>query len=315
MSFNDLDTLTLDKLRKLPEYKVLPSTLKKSKLNVDDLRNQIYSYRRHTARFTCQSYYNYTPDEIMSTVKQVLYDYYKHGSRSSKKVDIIHFFIRCLIIQIIREKAPDIIIDINVLSQPYKEARVQGILYDKDVDITVRYKKHNVGLVSVKFITSNYNQNANNYFESLLGECINLKSVPARPRVFWFSLFTFENIPYYNKKHELVSYEKIKVDKYKILWNESFRHTILPDCISLTIIDNNKLMRNPDTLNEEEKIQENLTQFIQELLPGTYKEYSPLKFYPQLIQFCEKVIALIRQEYMLRPIQGNRIIGIKSNNL
>jgi hypothetical protein len=310
-----MESLSLDELRKLPEYRSLPPSTRKSKLNVGELRQTIHAFRENKQKFSCKNNYDLTPDEIMNMAKQVMYDYYLHGSRSSKKVDFIHFFICCLIKQKVKQIAPDLYPLMSFMSQPTKEARVKGLLYDKDVDICVRYKRKNIGIVSVKFITSNYNQNSNNYFESLLGECINLKSVNGNSRVFWFSLFTFKDIPYYNKSNEIISYEQFnasKVGKYKILFEESLRNNALPDCVSLTILENTKTMQHPNKLSH--KTPEHISQLVDSLFANTYIEYPRLQFYLQLDIFCKKVIDLIKNEYAKLPVKGKRLDGVKSNS-
>ncbi len=73
-----------------------------------------------------------------------------------------------------------------------KEVQTEGEYYTKIIDVAivkrgVKVIKKRVGFksvfyipeiemaISIKFITSNFKQNANNYFENLLGECANLR--------------------------------------------------------------------------------------------------------------------------------------------
>ena len=298
---DELKKLTLQQLKELPEYDSLPSSMKKSTLRVGELRKAIHNYREKKEKFTCEEQYHLSPDELMNTMRSVLAEYYKHGPRSSKKIDILHFFIHCLILQELRRIAPDLMPDIRVYSQPFEEANVSGMLYNKDVDITIRYNKdHDVGIVSVKFITSNYVQNSNNYFESLLGETINLKGVDSKPRIVWFSMFTFKNIPYYNKDNAIKNYEKFEkkhIDRYKLLWEYSSQHKILPDCVSVTVLHNKKNMKHPNKIKEDGMSDEDIELMIRRLLLGEYNEEIPIQFYPQLKIFCKKVVNLIHQKY------------------
>jgi hypothetical protein len=54
---------------------------------------------------------------------------------------------------------PELYKDISIFSHPVKEIKVTGLIYNKDIDVTVKYKSRNVGIISVKFIMSNYSQN------------------------------------------------------------------------------------------------------------------------------------------------------------
>lgn len=97
----------------------------------------------------------------------------EHGNRSNKKLIPIHQFIA----EQIQSKLDDNykIFSINEDKTKSKEKTVEGKYYDKNIDIAITYKNKDIGGISVKFITGNYQQNANNYFEHLLGETANLK--------------------------------------------------------------------------------------------------------------------------------------------
>ena len=58
-----------------------------------------------------------------------------------------------------------------------KELALGGKYYTKAIDIAVLYNNQPVSGLGFKFITSNYKQNSNNYFENMLGETANLKRV------------------------------------------------------------------------------------------------------------------------------------------
>lgn len=178
------------------------------------------------SEYDCKNEYTMNDEEILHVIQETLREYYRSGVRSSKKLDVLHLFINCLIRHKMKKKiAPDMCKFIKIDSQPVRETKVEGLMYHKDVDVTVTYKSNHVGIVSVKFVMSNYAQNANNYFENLIGECVNLKTMP-RPRVFWYSLFSFDNIPYYNKRNEITKFEKLLTQKYKQLYDASLRYPV-----------------------------------------------------------------------------------------
>ena len=308
---DELNGLTLTELRKLSEYRSLPPKYKKTTLKVAELREAIYNERIQETKFTCKDTYELSKDELIDTMRETLVDYYKHGPRSSKKIDVLHFFINCVILQELRKLAPELIQHIRIYSQPFREAKVKGMLYDKDVDITVSYKRKHVGIISVKFITSNYKQNANNYFESMLGETINLKNVDGKPRIVWYSMFSFNKVPYYTKNNDLKHFEKIDIAKYKLLWEYGLRHKTLPDCISITLLNNTDNIKHPN--NVKNTGDDDIRELVNDILPGGYNESAPLEFYPQLKIFCKKVVELLNQKYVVSS--KKRVSGIRSNSV
>ena len=61
------------------------------------------------------------------------------------------------------------------IAQDTKEVTVSGFFGTKKCDITIKKDKKIVGIVAVKVIRSSYKKNANNYFENMIGETVNLK--------------------------------------------------------------------------------------------------------------------------------------------
>lgn len=59
--------------------------------------------------------------------------------------------------------------------------KVKGKYYDKDIDITVTKDNKPVMCIGIKFITSNYKQNTNNYFENMMGETANIQALKNLP--------------------------------------------------------------------------------------------------------------------------------------
>lgn len=100
-------------------------------------------------------------------------------------------------------------------NSPYdKEKKVKGIFYDKDVDITVMKNGQVKGAVSFKFVASNYSQNSNNYFENLIGECLNIQAMGIP---FCHIFVIRDKIPYYTRERTVKKYEQFtqhNLDKY-----------------------------------------------------------------------------------------------------
>lgn len=306
---DDYARMSLTDLRKHPLYKMLPRSIGKSSMSREQL---IESFRyatldphmmpssskrftRSTAQYVCQPSYALSQEELRDTLQETLKHYYVSGVRSSKKLDVLHLFINCVIRQTLKEMAPDYYKYITVDSQPIREIKVDGLMYNKDVDITVSYKSNHVGIVSVKFIMSNYAQNANNYFENLIGESVNLKA-SKRPRVFWYSLFSFDKIPYYNRKNDIERYEKLYITKYKSLQQVSSKYAVLPDCISITLIKNKQgTLKHPDKITD--KNMHAIEQLVAEVMNNDIESKEPFSFYVKLHEFCKLVIDTIDKHY------------------
>lgn len=89
-----------------------------------------------------------------------------------------------------------------------KELTVEGKYYPKDIDITVTKKGTPVFCLGIKFVTSNYKQNANNYFENMMGETANTQAIGNLP--YAQRLILRNETPYYLKNEtEGLSKEKV----------------------------------------------------------------------------------------------------------
>jgi len=95
-----------------------------------------------------------------------------------------------------------------------KELKVTGIFYPKNVDIAVVKNGQVKGAVSFKFVASNYSQNSNNYFENLIGECLNIQAMGIP---FCHVFVIRDKIPYYTRDRTVKKYEQLtqhNLDKY-----------------------------------------------------------------------------------------------------
>jgi hypothetical protein len=130
------------------------------------------------------------------------------------------------------------------------EHRLEGKYYPKNLDITI-FKKTNKApqtqdseclvTISFKFVTSNYAQNSNNYFENLLGETANIRRVNVG---FSHFLVLRGHTPYYNKaggnkRGKLKKLEKLtehNLKKYiKLFKDIDFPHK--PDILGISVVD------------------------------------------------------------------------------
>ena len=121
-----------------------------------------------------------------------------------------------------------------------KEAKVEGKYYPKDIDVAVMKDDKAVFCLGIKFITSNYKQNANNYFENMMGETANIQAnqIPYAHLI----VMRYET-PYYNKnnsttpsKIEIIS--KKDIQKYlNLIYDTPQAHRPNELCIFLVDID------------------------------------------------------------------------------
>lgn len=120
-----------------------------------------------------------------------------------------------------------------------KEQVCLGKYYDKAVDITVLFKNKPISGIGFKFITSNYKQNSNNYFENMLGETANLR----RNDFAYAQILVFKHkMPYYSSdkktftkieritQHNLSKYCKLHFDSQAELFHR-------PDLTFLSFIE------------------------------------------------------------------------------
>ena len=164
----------------------------------------------------------------------------KGGARSNKKLIPIHKFISESILSKLNKNYSVKSLGIG----DGKEATIEGKYYPKDLDIAIFKNDKIVATISFKFVTSNYKQNANNYFENLMGETANIR----RQNIgFAHFLVLRGHTPYYlkNKNNlrgkqkgtEIISEKNLQ--KYiKLFKDMDFPHK--PDLIGICILDFDK---------------------------------------------------------------------------
>jgi hypothetical protein len=133
---------------------------------------------------------NKSDDLLLKSVSQAYDAYIEHGPRSTAKLETFHGYFHDQV------EARLAVLGLNastkVRSQRNTEMKVTGALYPKMVDIAVEKGGKCIGGISLKFVVTNYKQNANNYFEHLMGETANIRTagipyasysvIPIRPK-------------------------------------------------------------------------------------------------------------------------------------
>lgn len=127
------------------------------------------------------------------------------SSRSTKKLKPLHGKIAEGIFYLLQRNDPNN--SYNLFAQGFvydKEETIQGILYNKKVDIKIIKNNIVVAGIAVKFVMQNYSQNSVNYFENMLGETANI-----RCNCPYFQIFiVLDEMPYYEESKDKEKYIK-----------------------------------------------------------------------------------------------------------
>lgn len=178
---------------------------------------------------------NRLKEGFLTAIRDSFYAYNKYGARSNKKLIPIHKWFA-------EEIVSGLGSNYTVRSLGHDgEYEIEGKYYPKILDITIFSNQKPIVTLSFKFVTSNYAQNSNNYFENLLGETANIRRIGVG---FGHFLVLRGHPPYYNKaagsqrgkliKEEILSEHHIQ--KYVKLFKDSdFPHK--PDVLGMAIID------------------------------------------------------------------------------
>jgi len=172
---------------------------------------------------------NSNTDEFCKALSLTFANYIKYGARSNKKLKPVHSWIG----QEISNRI-DNSYSVHWVDHP-KEDTIEGKYLPKRVDVSVLKKGVSKGVVSFKFVTSNYSQNNVNYFENLIGECANLKmaGIP-----FGHIFVLRDIIPYYEKSGQISKYEKVtdhNLKKY-IELSKDYQLMHSPNVMAITIV-------------------------------------------------------------------------------
>ncbi|MDR0790615.1 MAG: hypothetical protein LBO06_07450 [Bacteroidales bacterium] len=137
----------------------------------------------------------YNEREFIRAVKQSFEMYKIHGARSTAKLKPIHKYFADVLYSIWGKG-----FDYHYIGVDSKEMTVSGKYYPKDIDITVTHKGIAVFCLGIKFVTSNYKQNSNNYFENMMGETANIQATGNLP--YAQLIILRHKTPYYLKNKQ-----------------------------------------------------------------------------------------------------------------
>jgi hypothetical protein len=178
----------------------------------------------------------YNEQEFIESIKQSFAKYKKHGARSTQKLIPLHKYITDVLKYI---WGTDYVY--SFMGEGTKEAKVEGKYYPKDVDVAVTKNEEVIFCLGIKFITSNYKQNANNYFENMMGETANIQS----NKIPYAHLIVMRHKTPYYKKNDSITPNKIEIinekdiQKYlNLIYDTPQAHR--PDELCIFLVDINE---------------------------------------------------------------------------
>lgn len=172
--------------------------------------------------------------QFLHCYKGVLEKYMLYGSRSSKKVDYFHYFIKCKLESVLtKNNGYEIKLEQYVDSLNSKKK--------KKCDIVVF--KNNIPYIvfPVKLTMTNYKQNKNNVWENLTGEIMHLKW-RNHDNLHIIPINIYMNyIPYLDKAKTIKKFENIKYDdikQYEILNEKNLTYDMINYIIDVKYDEN-----------------------------------------------------------------------------
>ena len=139
---------------------------------------------------------------MLEAVQSAYDKYLEYGPRSTEKTKVLHGWV----IQELTNLLGDGYSVIGQTPQGGREMRVNGKYYPKKVDVAILRDGIILGVVSIKFVNSNYRQNKYNYFEQQLGETSNLRR---KNIVFGHIFLLTQPIPHRKRSGEIKRFEKV----------------------------------------------------------------------------------------------------------
>ena len=158
---------------------------------------------------------------LYNAIRDSYFNYLRFGDRSEKKLKPLHGWIGNTISSFIPKERYDVyflngkevqteceyykkMIDVAIVKKDVKVIKIKRVFYTPEIEMAI----------SIKFITSNFKQNANNYFENLLGECANLR---ARGIKFGHFVIFRDRMPYFESNKKIKRWEILEdrdINKY-----------------------------------------------------------------------------------------------------
>jgi hypothetical protein len=145
-------------------------------------------------------------------------EYHRHGPRSSKKVDMLHRYLKEWLQRSCEKRCGSLHEYTFELEKGLPSCNASQ---EKRCDIVVSRQGKPFVVFPVKFTMSNYYQNKNNNWEVLTGECTHLKHHPSNQglRIVPVNII-FNQVPYLDEKKIIKKWEEITYAKsFQIMEN------------------------------------------------------------------------------------------------
>ena len=218
-------------------------------------------------------------EKFLLIIKESLEKFLTTHPRSNEKLKPLHGNVKKDLFEVIKKEAIEIS-SIRLISLDYNnksEDIIKGRYYNKAVDISIRKNENPIGAIGVKFVMNNYMQNANNYFENMLGETANIRTA----NIPYFQLLIlFDKMPYFKNGGQLSKWEEISEEthlkKYIKLSEDNvseYYHT--PVLTLLSIISLPKEITGNENIKDKKTFNEKL---IEMLINNTLKLKYSSKF-------------------------------------
>jgi len=191
-------------------------------------------------------------EKFIKSLEEGYKNYLLVHARSSSKIIPMH---KCLS-EILKEKLGKDFVIKSMGVGDNKEYKFKGKYYNKDLDITILKDNKPISALGFKFVTSNYKQNSNNYFENMLGETANVKR---NDLLYGQILILKEQMPYFSTdKREFTKVEKINelnLKKYFRLGTDNAENLYhKPDIMFISFVETGDEERMLKAIANKEKI-------------------------------------------------------------
>jgi len=191
-------------------------------------------------------------EEFIKSLEEGYKNYLLVHARSSTKIVPMH---KC-ISKILKEKLGKEYTIKSMGVGDNKEFKFKGKYYTKDLDITILKDDKPISALGFKFVTSNYKQNSNNYFENMLGETANVKR---NDLLYGQILILKEQMPYFSTdKKQFTKVEKINelnLKKYFKLGTDNAENLYhKPDIMFIAFVETGDEERMLKAIANHEKI-------------------------------------------------------------
>jgi len=182
--------------------------------------------------------------EFIKALEASFKAYKDYGPRSTAKLKKIHKYFADLLLGIWGNDFEVFYLGDKSLGDKTKEKKVDGKYYPKSIDITIAKNGKAVFCLGIKFATSNYKQNANNYFESMMGETANIQAIGNLP--YAHLVILRQPTPYYKKNSKVPSKLEIINDhdirKYsELIFENPQAHRPIAMAIPILEVDDNTM--------------------------------------------------------------------------